>query len=238
MGGGPVNDRPTQAHLAPQAGATPHKYNTVLYSKINRHRVPAFRPRKQTRSKPVGKTVCTARLCHSYATIMPCSLERAQCLVPLVVGAEQSDNSSPTATSRTSTDGPQSPDRHMDRRPCQATSWDTCRAEAWAFLHGGKSVTLRPKMRRARGSVVPIPGRCRSRPTVVERAPSPRNASESPVCSTANCELHYLWNEAHEKCCRRLAHIHTHQCRTVAARQLGRAMPRQDCRYHDRFDSG
>lgn len=238
MGGGPVNDRPTQAHLPPQAGATPHKYNTVLYSKINRHRVPAFRPRKLDQKPWAGPWArpC-ARLCHSYATIMPCSLERAQCLVLLVVGAEQSDNSSATAASRTSsTDGPQSPARHMDGRPCQATSWDTCRAEAWAFLHGGKSVTLRPKVRRARGSVVPIPGRCRSRPTVVERAPSPRNASESPVCSTANCIL--LRNEAHERCCRRLAHIHTHQCRTVAARQPGRAMPRQDCRYHDRFDSG
>lgn len=169
---------PPRCILQCRAGATPHthththKYNTVLYSKINRHRVPAGRPRNSSRSR--GKD-CV----RGYAKVMPqlCHApSRTPCLLPasggryravsLITPAHQPQGV-PAA------DGPQSPDRHMDKGPCQATALDTCRAEARAFLHRGKSVTLRPKVMRARGAVVPIPGRCRSTPTVVERAPAP-----------------------------------------------------------------
>lgn len=68
------------------------------------------------------------------------------------------------------------------------------------------------------------------------------NAHQPPQCLRGaipqHCGLYPLWDEAHEKNYRRLAHIKTHKCRTVATRQLGTAMPRQDCRYQDRFDSG
>lgn len=155
-----------------------HHTSTVPYSKINRHRVPAGRlgtlPRSRGgRHRVHGYATVVPKLCHarSRGHIASCSQWQVPSSLAAPATPARRTSSRRSAVAR-QTHGV------MDRRPCQATFWDTCRAEAWAFLHGGKSVTLRPKVMRARGPVVPIPGRCRSMPTVVERAPSPRSASE------------------------------------------------------------
>lgn len=236
MGGGPVNDRSTQAHLASRAGATPHKYNTVLYSKITRHRVPAGHPKKPDQKPWAG--LC-ARLCHNYATIMPCPRRRGHCLllwmVCMYVCAEHLITRAQQQRGAPAADGPQSPDKHMGRRPCQATL---------GHMQGrGMGLSARREVGDSPAEGEEGQGSCRSDAwTMQKHADGCGTRTQPPQCLRVailqHCELHSLWNEDHERCCRRLAHIDTHQCRTVAARQLGRAMPRQDCRYQDRFDSG
>lgn len=237
MGGGPVNDRSTQAHLASQAGATPHKYCTVLENKqAQGSRRP---PGGLEPEAVVDDTVCTVmpQLCQNYA--MPAregTLPRAprgRCRAAWQLQRDTNKAHQQQAVRSRPTD-----------------TWShgqtTLSGDFLGHMQGrGMGLPARREVGDSPAEGDEGQGSCRSDSwTMQKHADGCGTRTQPPQClrvgSLQHCQLHSLQNEAKPM---RESVDDWHTCTPTNARQSrqrqpARTMPRQECRYQDRFDSG